>query len=565
MDVHLLVYDLSRGLARQMSMGILGFQLDAIYHTSIQLNGREYVYDGGIIAITPGSSHLGQPMQKLHLGTTNLPMDAYDLFRHNCNNFTDSFANFLIGKGIPSHISNMPQAVLESPMGRMLFSQLTQGVNASRSNGSILGLEQSAAAPPSASPNHPPRSRVVHVRKQEDLSKVLDDAKRSCAVVFFTSATCPPCKALYPVYDELADEFGDRAFFVKVDVSQPQAAPIGQAYSISSTPTFITFLKGQQENRWSGADRAGLRGNIQLLVQMAHPAHPHTRLRLPTFSNPDVRPVLFAKLPPAAKLAIKMGDEIAGKPEVKSLIHFIEARNGEGASNARLPDMRQLSEFMQSTPQQIPLDKLFTVVDLFRCALVDPRMSGYYAEERGHETIHGIFNHANTQNECPYALRLVTLQLGCNLFSTPLFGAEILGDAALRTAVIRLISSSFLDDSHNNIRVASSSLLYNLALADRRQRTQDSSRRLPEADQVELAASVLEAISQEDKSVEALQGMLSALGHLVYGLDLDGELADLLRAMDAQGTVSAKRKTFANEKMVAEVADELLGKGLARK
>lgn len=76
MDVHLLVYDLSRGLARQMSMGLLGFQLDAIYHTSIELQGREYVYDGGIIAIKPGTSHLGQPMEKIFLGTTNLPMDV---------------------------------------------------------------------------------------------------------------------------------------------------------------------------------------------------------------------------------------------------------------------------------------------------------------------------------------------------------------------------------------------------------------------------------------------------------------------------------------------------------
>lgn len=61
-----------------MSMGFLGFQLDAIYHTSIQLQGREYVYDGGVVAITPGSSHLGQPMEKLHLGTTNLPMDVIE-------------------------------------------------------------------------------------------------------------------------------------------------------------------------------------------------------------------------------------------------------------------------------------------------------------------------------------------------------------------------------------------------------------------------------------------------------------------------------------------------------
>lgn len=76
MDVHLLVYDLTRGLARQMSLGLLGFQLDAVYHTSIELQGREYVYDGGIISIVPGTSHLGQPMERLHLGKTSLPMDV---------------------------------------------------------------------------------------------------------------------------------------------------------------------------------------------------------------------------------------------------------------------------------------------------------------------------------------------------------------------------------------------------------------------------------------------------------------------------------------------------------
>lgn len=62
-------------MAKQMSMGILGFQLDAIYHTSIEIQGREWVYDGGIIDITPGSSHLGQPMQRIVLGQTSLPMD----------------------------------------------------------------------------------------------------------------------------------------------------------------------------------------------------------------------------------------------------------------------------------------------------------------------------------------------------------------------------------------------------------------------------------------------------------------------------------------------------------
>ena len=61
-----------------MSMGLLGFQLDAIYHTSILLQGLEYVYDGGIVAIRPGSSHLGQPFQQIPLGKTELPIDVVE-------------------------------------------------------------------------------------------------------------------------------------------------------------------------------------------------------------------------------------------------------------------------------------------------------------------------------------------------------------------------------------------------------------------------------------------------------------------------------------------------------
>jgi desumoylating isopeptidase 1 len=86
MDVTLLVYDLSRGMARQMSQNLLGFQLDAIYHTSIKLRGREYVYDGSIVSIVPGSSHLGRPMQEISLGRTECMRKP----RAIPNNVTDS-------------------------------------------------------------------------------------------------------------------------------------------------------------------------------------------------------------------------------------------------------------------------------------------------------------------------------------------------------------------------------------------------------------------------------------------------------------------------------------------
>ncbi|KAK0638682.1 PUL domain-containing protein [Cercophora newfieldiana] len=585
MDVTLLVYDLSRGMARQMSMGLLGFQLDAIYHTSIKLRGREYVYDGSIVSIVPGSSHLGQPMQEIPLGRTELPMDvieeyldslreiftveAYDLWRHNCNNFSNDFAMFLLGKGIPSHITNMPQAVLDSPFGQMLLPMLDQQITASKRAGGILGIEDTPGS--SVKPKHDLHHHIAKVQYVHNLTQfdqLLEKAKHSCAVVFFTSATCPPCKMVYPLYDELAAEVGDKGILIKVDTSQ--APDVARRYSITATPTFITFLKGQQENRWMGADPAKLRGNVTLLAQMAFPPHPHQGLNIPTISNPNTKPVLFTKVPPLPKLLAKMGPTAHDK-SIQSIKTFIETRTASGPAKATLPsDLSSFTSTVRSSLTTLPTDLLFTIIDLLRCALIDPRISAYLAEDEKppHTTILATLNHVNAlpTATCPYALRLVTLQMTCNLFSSALYAEQILSHEDLRTAVTQLVSTSFLDDSHANVRVAAASLLFNVALANSQRRRNGPGDGLPEGDQVELAASVLEAIGQEEKSVEALEGMLMALGLLVYRLDIGGELAELLRTMDAEDLVKAKGKVkgFEGMGLVKEVGAELLGKGLRR-
>ncbi|KAH9241660.1 hypothetical protein K456DRAFT_1768467 [Colletotrichum gloeosporioides 23] len=557
MDVHLLTYDLSRGLARQMSQGMLGFHLDAIYHTSIQLNGREYVYDGGIVDITPGTSHLGQPMERIFLGRTELPMEvieefldslrpiftieAYDLWRHNCNNFSDSFAQFLLGKGIPEHIIKMPDAVLSSPFGRMLMPQLTQAMTSNRQNGSILGIQNGNTANGHSSAPQPtrPQANVRVVNSSQELDAALESAKKTCAVVLFTSATCPPCRAIAPTFDELSAEAGNKAVFIKVDVAK--LTPLPEKNYPRATPTFVTYLHGEKENEWAGADPAALRGNIQLLLQMAFPRHPHESLNLPSFSNPNGRPVLYSKVPPLEKLLAKMG-ATATDPAVQGVKQFIEARDKQGPAAATLPNLSQFAEFLRKSIHSLPTEVLFPVVDLFRCALVDARFSGYFAEEKDHQTVPAILKFVNSHSDCPYALRLVTLQMACNFFSTPLYPEEILRNEGLRAPIIQLISSSFLDDSHNNIRVSASSLMFNLALASNKARREKTGDVLPEGDTVELAASVLEAIGQEEKSPEALQGMLLALGNLVYCTPPDSEVSDLLRTMDAEDAVLAKKK-----------------------
>ena len=134
--VKLHLYDLSNGMARSMSLSIIGKQLDGIWHSGIAVYGVEYFYGGGICAAPAGRAIPHLPYQEISLGQTTktqielevflqsinsrFTQATYSLLRHNCNNFANEVAQFLLGSGIPEHIIRLPQEFLTSPMGAML-------------------------------------------------------------------------------------------------------------------------------------------------------------------------------------------------------------------------------------------------------------------------------------------------------------------------------------------------------------------------------------------------------------------------------------------------------------
>lgn len=154
--VTLRVYDLSRGLARQLSPGLLGTQIDGIWHTGVLVHGHEFFFGGGIQVMAPElvvARYGMQPVQSIPLGDTDVPRDrldqflrdvsprfteaTYDLLRHNCNNFSDELARFLLGRGIPQYILDLPNEVLSTPFGYVPL--VAGGVStAARTNACLL-------------------------------------------------------------------------------------------------------------------------------------------------------------------------------------------------------------------------------------------------------------------------------------------------------------------------------------------------------------------------------------------------------------------------------------------
>ncbi|KAL9012577.1 MAG: hypothetical protein Q9173_002659 [Seirophora scorigena] len=591
MEVELYVYDLSQGLARQMSQSFLGVQIDAVYHTALVFGGIEYFFGAGIQQTYPGATHHGRPMEVIPLGKTDLPMEiildyldslrqvytveSYNLFTHNCNNFTNDFAMFLLGMGIPNHITSLPQTVLNTPFGQILKPQLDsamrgitqapvapaaipQSSSSSRSNLNGVRDPHSSSVSNSSYVNRGselPIGQVHHVTSLKKLDVLLTSAKNSCAVIFFTSATCPPCKLVYPAYDELAAEAGDKAVLIKVDLSE--AYEIGSKYQVRATPTFISFVKGEKENEWVGASESQLRGNVRMLVQMAHPPHPHTNLRLRTLQRRH-KTVTYAKIPPLDKLMGKMGTQ-GTDPAVTALKDFIRTREASGASDAPLPLLPTFTSLLNQSIDNDPPDSLFPLVDLLRCALVDPRVSGFLAAEHAHSTIIRVLSKPQGLGEnCPYNLRIVTLQLACNLFTSSILATQLLQDSILCTPLLQLITSSLLDTAHPPIRVAAASLAFNMAAVNHVQRLDGKEDVLGEPSQVELLASLLETIANENESKDSIRGLLTAIGLLMYATPRDGELVELCQALGAKESVVAKKAFSADLKDFVTEVEQVL-------
>jgi thiol-disulfide isomerase/thioredoxin len=587
-----------------MSRQFLGIQIDAVYHTSIVLDNIEYYFGQGVQTCRAGATHHGQPMEKIKLGRTDLPIEiileyleslkqvytpeSYDLFMHNCNNFSNDFAMFLVGKGIPNHITSLPETVLNTPFGQMLRPQIDaamrpitqaptpQPVAPTRPQTTTAnthnGMAQAESQPAVNSALAAATGRVNNVTGIRDVDRLLDLAKDRCAIIFFTSSTCAPCKLVYQPYDDLAAQAGPRCVFIKIDFSHADGTINKRYPDVRATPTFITYLHGKTQDEWSGADPRQLRNNVEMLLNAAFPPHPHLDTSTPMLLKQSQRQITFTKVPPLEKLVTKMG--AAGKdPVVTSIVSYIDARERFGAMEAPLTKLPQFAEFLKKSTSTLPPELLFTALDLLRITLTDVRVAGFFAEEHKGATgtpatVHHLLSHVDSLGaSAPYPLRLTTLHLACNLFSSTLFIPHLLS-TPLSSSIISLLTTALLDEKYPALKTSALSLAMNIASSNHKIRMKKHSANatpalpgeseLLESEEVELLASLLETVGAEEQWSDNKKMALICTGWLVYGADMNGELKDLWKVMDAAGTVGKIQAKAAEDRLLVREVKGLL-------
>lgn len=87
--------------------------------------------------------------------------------------------------------------------------------------------------------------QTINELQYEDMMK-----SGGTAVIEFGAAWCPPCRALLPILDELAEEYGKSVKIASVDVDNSPA--LASVFGVMSMPTVILFKNGEPVDKLVG-------------------------------------------------------------------------------------------------------------------------------------------------------------------------------------------------------------------------------------------------------------------------------------------------------------------------
>ena len=275
------LYDLSNGMAAQMSPMLLGKRIEGIWHTGIVVYGKEYYYGGGICKDPPARTPYGSPLRNIPIGPTEIPVEMfedflqgisnkfaahnYDLFKNNCNNFSNDCCEFQTGLEIPKYITGLPDEVQKTPMGGQIMNmvsgmqqQASQGSNPMFYDQNQLGGGQGNPAPPKNNFGTP--GSFYTIKSDLEYDQIIQENK--AVVVDFYTDWCGHCKTVEPHLQSLCSA-NPSIKFIKVNGDNHKS--LLQRLGIQGFPNFRFYGNGKVVHTVSGANQPELTAGVNLL------------------------------------------------------------------------------------------------------------------------------------------------------------------------------------------------------------------------------------------------------------------------------------------------------------
>ncbi|CDO71680.1 hypothetical protein BN946_scf184915.g24 [Trametes cinnabarina] len=594
--------------------------------------------------------------------------DKYHLLDFNCNSFTNDCIGFLTGGSIPSWIKDLPSDFLSTPFGAALRptidAMFRRPVPGAAPAAPQMPAPETLSAAASASPNPALASALlqavasqaystgslsaptpatvpslgstsstngyanangsagsstvagaIHMCTNPSSLHSLLQAHRA-AVVFFTSPTCPPCRMIEPVFEDLAHQKthgigSGRVAFIKVDLAVGMGNQVAGEWGVRVTPTFLFFLDGKKLDELKGANAAELRSQVDMLLYQAFPPHPHTTLSMPAVEALSTHPILFTQAPSWDTVSAKLAsfiDTAPSSPELQTakqaltaaVVPLLKARfppSGsvmEAAKKPALPAAAPLLNSWAATTRTIASvlspSQLFPLVDMWRLAVLDNGVANWLATSPNPDpdplqlfldkALEVSDSTDPTQKSSGRNYLLTVLRTLANGFAHAALSKTLLSRTSpggKRAPLTRVVVSTLLHED-TAVRTAAASVVFNVAATLQKSRIEKVQGTAPgavpidveedEEWEVELVSAVLEAINNETQSEEVVHRLTAALAFLLrLSPFYESQLASLLEVLQSKETLKGKlQKGGCGEngvqkpevrKLVEEVAEKL--------
>ncbi|KAM0789136.1 hypothetical protein ACM66B_003189 [Microbotryomycetes sp. NB124-2] len=613
--VELWVYDLSHGMASAWGHMLTGTRVDGIWHTSIVVHDLEVFYGQGISIMKPGTTHHGQPVKRLAMGSTGIDKDtfleyihaqrhnwtaqAYHLLDNNCNNFTNEVLEFLNDSRTPQHILDLPRTIMQTPFGqqmRPMIDNMFRGTTRPDAQDAVNSFLPSVASAATDELHHRQSGKSTNLQTCSDEASLRNILKQSRAVVvMYTSVTCPPCHAIKPHLEQLAREHDTpsrRIQFAIVDInvgSGPQIARSNEfGGPVQATPTFALFAKGNKTSEVKGADKGELTTQVRLLEMQVWPPHPHSRIALPEIQalSRQLAPITYISFPSLPTLQTKLDQALSTSslsPESRDVLSS--------------QTIKYLSDLPQSQPPTTPIDSeyvsnwsratlealesinqpsnVFAILDCHRLALArDSERLGSSKMTTYDQFLKSLVNKVNDDNKLSScqdkAFNLTLIRLLSNfllskeLTTKLLFNKFEFGDkqGRVRDGVVQICVRGLLSQE-SSVRTCAAGLSWSVVakVYEARDNGQRDGGEEEEDEEfvIELTSALVESLGRE-RDGQVVHRLVASIGLLLYKSPHAETIKSLLEVLNFETVLNEKREIVEGEKdrdKVVKLIDEL--------
>jgi thiol-disulfide isomerase/thioredoxin len=248
---------------------------------------------------------------------------------------------------------------------------------------SSVAAQAQASSSGSGTPQSTSKPALIPVTSVSHFTSIL--SQHTAVIANFTNTPgCPPCRAIKPAYETIAEEYNSQyasrgVCFVDIELGVGEGRDLASRYGVSATPTFIFFKDGKKAEELKGADKRGLQAKVESFLEDCFPRHPHRKLYLPAIEAVPTKPIQSANAPNYTALIGKLeGNAGLVKEDVEYLkakvVPTLEKKGGISEQEFKQIYQRW-TEITDRSLGSLKPEETFPLIDLWRVGLLEPKIT----------------------------------------------------------------------------------------------------------------------------------------------------------------------------------------------